>query len=223
LPQQIKRGDFSSLYRLCTLHGDLHFPSTEGTLRGMLERKEAYGYYEWVENDITGNGVNDLILRTREGGKMQKNAAIFIFDYENHTTGLLTFEFPHLSSGFSFLGESGKRIRHSSYGTYNTWHRWGHDIFSENFVPWLNKQITIVQINYPDEVHRSWVNNNPEMSEPGVYFTLHQSGVRDMQISESEFLELFEEMAGFSFYYVWPYWADRTKEAEIAHWQEAHE
>jgi hypothetical protein len=219
LPQQIKSGDFSSLYRFSTLHVDLFFPSVEGKLREMLECKETYDYYEWVEHDITGNGVNDLILRTRDGGKMQKIVAIFTFDYEEHTTKILTFyDTRRYSSSFYFLGENGNRIWHSSYGTNNTWHWWAHNEFLPSGVDSVLKQLTIVQINYPDEVHRSWLSDNPEMSETGVYFTLHRDWAISVQISENEFLELFEEMTGFSFCYVWSDWADRAKDA---HRQEA--
>jgi hypothetical protein len=207
LSEQIMRGDISSIIES---QRDYWFIESLGN---MGESGEWCSRYEWVEFDITGDGTNELILQTRDGGKMRRIYAIFAFDFENQTTELVYLQTVELAR-FLFLSENGNLIwYHFSYGILNS-NSWSLREFDDDWRTVQIKSLSTTWIYCLYDLPEDWAYTNPDMTEVGVYFRLFADN-GGVQISESRFRELFEEMTGFSFCYVQPDWFELARKSEL--------
>ena len=199
LSEQIKNGNFSSLI----------IPEGDDTLLAQLERLneniEQFGY-EWLEADLNGDGTKELILQAQTGHGSDKNriVAILVFDHENQETEFVYFHNAGLL-WFIFLSESGNIIRYTftsgvifavNYTRYEFDDEW-------NLVRLYSLGMTYIWCF--DDLPDDWLERNPGMSEVGLYFYKFADGQKEW-LTESQFLEMFKEMTGFSFMNVKPDW-----------------
>ena len=209
---QIRRGDFSTV----------RIPEGDTGLLELLERFHSLAenlHYEWVEADITGNGVNELILHSPANDSLGTGriVAIFSFDLENQETELVYEHSVGLTRAL-FLSANGNLIWRDFSSGPIVWDSWSHVVLVEDECSgqwWWNRHrlytLRVHLVAYLHEKPDDWLERNPHMPEEGIYF--HRiSGIygsetfRYEELDESQFLEMFKEMTGFAFSYVKPNW-----------------
>jgi len=202
LLNRIKNGDFSGLNNKASLDA----------LEKMHKNFEALGY-EWLEFDLNGDGVNELILQEHTYYE-EKNriVAIFAFNYEKHETELVylhTIDLPR----FLFLSESGNTVWYNHYSGIYDYIGYSHIVFDDEWNRIRPYTLEITHIYDFSEMPEYWFNENPDMGAVGIYFHKSigvpgdESYVREM-LSEEQFMEMFEELTGFPFNNVLPGWWD---------------
>ena len=208
LVEQIKNIDLSSVK--VSMHSNMSLIEFREFIEHVIKVTLSWEEYEWVETYV--NGQPALILQVdayfpRE--LKSRIVMIFVFDIENQETKVVyehTSELPR----FLFLTKSGDFIwYHFSYGFY-CWNSYTLNTFDEEWKRVRRYGLTTTLIYSMDEMPETWAENNPEMAGVGVYFektfaNYDGSFIREM-ISEETFMQLFEEMTGFSFSYVLPEW-----------------
>jgi hypothetical protein len=188
LPEQIINGDFSNLI----------IPKNDDTLLQTLEKvyevAETEGH-EWIEFDLNGDGINELILRVSESynEEMKRIVAVFTFDIEKQESRLVYLHTNDLPR-FLFLSRNGNMIwYHFSYGAI-LWDSYGHEVFDDD---WNRVRLYTLNITEIDDLSEL-----PDMRETGVYFHLDTELGRE-RLDESSFMRMFEEMTGFCFSSPW--------------------
>jgi len=185
LLQQIERGDFSHFHVL--EDGEILFASLDEMLADVYENVGRF--YEWVEADVNGDGVNELILQAREGywDEKRRIASIYVFDFKAQEVNRV-FQHNAGIARFWFLAANGNVVHFSSsYTQTEIAYTYIRYLFDEE---WSMTQTHLLEISYA------------HLSASGeVRFFAENEGA-----NERRFREAFEEMTGFPFIYVQPEW-----------------
>jgi len=159
------------------------------TLEEMIENT-CYRY-EWIETDLNGDGINQLILQARDGVFEEKKRiqSIFVFDFDNQVVNRVFHNNAGLAR-FWFIARNGNIIRHfSSYGPYVTGYSFCHYVFDDD---WNIVRTRSLEINYA--------------LEDGLYFSMLNGNGTHEDIGMWQFREQFLAMTGIPFCNVEPEW-----------------
>ncbi|MCL2375845.1 MAG: hypothetical protein FWC76_00475 [Defluviitaleaceae bacterium] len=154
--------------------------------------------YEWIEFDLNGDGIDELILRHERG----RIASIYVFDYESQEAILVYHHNAGIARGM-FISENGNLMHLNFFNGWFNWVNYTHYKFDDewNLVRLSNLNATLVYDM--SEMPEDWAETNPDMAEVGIYF--HYNGEA---VYRDQFLEMFQEMLGTSFYNMLPEWYD---------------
>lgn len=196
---QIKRGDLSNVTNL----PDYRYAALEGL--GDMDEDSSM---EWVECELNENGLRGLILQEKDSSPLKINRIEMIFAVKDHEAGLVASVYGRQGTEQYFLSKSGNIIYHYSfYGTEssdNFTHYIYHDDWSEEPVNQLNVVRTenwaIAELKEAG-LFEETVKQQPYWAEAGVYYYLNYylNGYEE-SLDEPQFLKIFEEMTGYSFY-----------------------
>jgi len=147
-------------------------------------------HHEFIEVDLNGDSVNELILQAKDGNFKDKKriVSIFIFDLERGEVNRILHHDTNLAR-FWFLSSNGNVIHYfTSYDPYATVYRYSHYIFDEN---WNMIRTLSLEMTHDHQTHKT--SFLAEFSKAVNEMTSVQN------LSEQQFNEHFEELTGFPF------------------------
>ena len=120
---------------------------------------------------------------------------------------------------FIFLSKNGNLVRYYfSYGQEVNFDSYYHIIFDDEWERIRLDSLHMYTIDYDlTKDYQHWIDENPDMVKAGVYFEKHIPVDGDapdirVRLSLNQFLEQFEEMAGFLFQNIQnPGWLERAR------------
>lgn len=195
--ERIKNGDFSDIKYW--YDNEIADENCLVTLKMIYERLR--DDLEWVERDINGDTVNELIWREQKG--MQRLKAVFAF--ENNEVKLV-----YLHKGdahfYDFVSDSGYYISYDFWYGITRSNSFRFYTLDQNFNKKFIYGLIILDVYDFSELEDEWFDNNPYIKEngTGIYyqeFYLDSNGNPDNfeYISAEYFFRKFEETTGFSF------------------------
>lgn len=190
---RIQSGDFSCLDE----NGVVDRTRIEGNYEGAKKREN----HEWVQYDLNGDGMEDLIWQLKNG-EMSPITAIYAC-YEDYARCIYWDEADY--TYYLFFSSTENLIRYSG----------GADFYAREYfgcyeydLDW-NLEFVYGLMGYriygfEDWDREEWIKEHPEMGEPGIYFTkvteVRPDGTEDEELLEhEEFFEMFWELTGFAF------------------------
>ena len=205
LKERIENGDFSDVKGFYDSDVFKDGLTNEDDL-GWVEAdyKDPRNDWEWVERDINGDGINELILR--EQAYYKRFVAVLTFA---NGEAKLVYLWNGSAHFYEFWGDPGYYVNFDFwYGPtgINTFKFYTLDKdFNKKFVYGMNV-IGLDAGDFSEEENKDWLDENPYIKEngPGMYyqeFSLDAKGNQENVkfISEDQFLSKFTEMSGLPF------------------------
>lgn len=197
LKEQIKSGDFSNLKETDNIR-------IEEIKRVYANKKNDEGI-EWIEGDLNGDGLNELIWQEEKSYNEGMKRIVGIFTFQTDEPVCTIWDIND-STEFLFMSDTGNIIYYTQY--YGTYYFNGFDCykFDSDWNKELFYGLHIYNVYDISEVDVQWWHEeHPDMTNEGIYYKryiLKSSLKYEENLEEKEFLKGFEEMCGFSFDYM---------------------
>ena len=206
LINQIREGDFSNLKDVKESEG---IPSERFEDSFTVHQK--YEGIEWVELDIDGDNINELIWQEKESYNNYMKSIIGIFSFQSDGVTCILWDVND-GTEFCFLGANGNIIYYTQYyGTYeyNGYEHYQCDI--EGNMNYVGGLYLYDIYDYAEVDADWWHKEHPDMLSEGTYYkkVTIKSG-KDERVEDNldkeTFIKEFNEMTGNSFDDLKPEW-----------------
>jgi hypothetical protein len=185
--ERIKTGDFSGIVEADQRETAAYVTSVSD---GMV----------WVEHDINGDGLNELIYQLVDSGYKDMKPIAAVFAFQNQETRLVISDTID-GSEFYFLSENGNIIYHYSYYSYFNEDIYYYCAFDSECAPERVYGLHVLNIFDMSSMPGKWAEEHPDTPTQGVYYTKHAArddGWRQEKMEKRQFEKAFEEMTGSS-------------------------
>lgn len=200
---EIMNGNFASVKTL-------DYPDAD-ELRRIFDILSAESNIEWVQHDLDGDGLNELVWQEKDSHNQTANSIIGIFAFSADGAELVAWDVNDMTE-YLFLSAAGNVIHcMGHYGTYS-YVKYDHLVFDEEWNTALAYGLSSVCAYDDTEDIEGLKERFPYITELGIYYvktSIDANGnMVTEQLGEQAFFDLFMETCGMPFYDMEPEWAN---------------